>query len=105
MTTITVIQLFLVGLGGISFLTTGVGVLRFPDFYTRIHAVGVADSLGFPCIILALMLQAGWSLIALKLLLLWIFMYITGPTATHAIAKAAYLSGLKPLGKDTINKE
>jgi len=73
-----------------------VGVLRFPDFYTRIHASGVTDTLGATLVLLGLACLAdGWQT-ALKLGVVWLFVMIASPTATHALANAAHASGLKP---------
>jgi multicomponent Na+:H+ antiporter subunit G len=85
-------------LTGAVFLMAGaLGMLRMPDFYTRMHAAGVTDTLGAELIIIGLMLQSGWSLVTVKLALLGLFVFLTSPTATHATANAAYKSGLKPL--------
>lgn len=86
---------------GLFFVLAGtLGVLRLPDFYTRLHAAGMTDTLGAELIILALIIQAGFSQMSLKLMLVGFFLLLTSPTATHAIAHAAYKSGLKPvLGK------
>jgi multicomponent Na+:H+ antiporter subunit G len=75
-------------------------VLRLPDFYTRLHAAGMTDTLGAELILLALIIQSGFSQMSLKLLLVAFFLLATSPTATHAVAHAAYKAGLKPvLGK------
>lgn len=85
-------------LGGSLFvLIGGIGILRLPDVYTRLHAAGVTDTLGMGMILLGLMVQAGFTLITIKLLLILLFMIITGPTASHALAKAALHGGVKPL--------
>ena len=85
-------------LTGAVFLMAGaLGMLRLPDFYTRMHAAGVTDTLGAELIIIGLMLQSGWSLVTVKLALLGLFVFLTSPTATHATANAAYKSGLKPI--------
>ncbi|MCG6900220.1 MAG: monovalent cation/H(+) antiporter subunit G [Gammaproteobacteria bacterium] len=77
-------------LGGAIFLLIGaLGVLRFPDFYTRLHAVSVCDTLGAGLVLAGLMLQGGFSLVTVKLLLMFYFMMFTGPTAVHALAQAA----------------
>lgn len=76
-------------------LIGGVGLVRFPNFYARIHAVGVTDTLGAGLILLACGIEAGWTLLAAKLVTVWAFIYLTGPAATHALAKAAYATGLK----------
>jgi len=87
---------------GIFFMFVGaVGLLRLPDFYTRLHATGKCDTLGEGLIILGLIIYhffyySGISLIPVKLLFLIIFIFIANPTATHAIVKAAYLTGLTP---------
>ena len=88
-------------LGGAIFLLIGaIGVLRFPDFYTRLHAVSICDTLGAGLVLLGLMLQGGLSLVTVKLLLMFYFMVFTGPTAVHALAGAALQGKLKPLVDD-----
>jgi multicomponent Na+:H+ antiporter subunit G len=88
-------------LGGAIFLLIGaIGVLRFPDFYTRLHAVSVCDTLGAGLVLLGLMLQGGLSLVTVKLLLIFYFMIFSGPTAVHALAQAALQSKLKPAVDD-----
>jgi multicomponent Na+:H+ antiporter subunit G len=85
-------------LGGAIFLLVGaIGALRFPDFYTRLHAVSVCDTMGAGLVLVGLMLQSGLSLVTVKLLLMFYFMIFTGPTAVHALAQAAMQSKLKPL--------
>lgn len=84
-------------LGGVVLLFAGgVGLLRFPEFYTRCHASGITDTGATFLILVGLMLQAGFSLITVKLLLILIFLFFTSPTATHALAHAAYTAGIKP---------
>jgi multicomponent Na+:H+ antiporter subunit G len=83
-------------LGGAIFLLIGaIGVLRFPDFYTRLHAVSVCDTLGAGLVLAGLMLQGGLSLVTIKLLLMFYFMMFTGPTAVHALAQAALQAKLQ----------
>lgn len=83
---------------GVFFLLVGAfGLLRFPEFYTRLHATGVTDTGGAELILLGLMIQTGWSLTTLKLALIALFLFLTSPTATHAIANAAHVAGLRPL--------
>jgi multicomponent Na+:H+ antiporter subunit G len=85
-------------LGGAAFLLVGaIGILRFPDFYTRLHAVSVCDTMGAILVLAGLMLQGGLSLVTVKLLLMFYFMIFTGPTAVHALAQAALQGRLKPL--------
>ena len=85
-------------LGGAGFLLVGaIGLLRFPDFYTRLHAVSVCDTMGAGLVLIGLMLQGGLSLVTVKLLLIFYFMLFSGPTAVHALAEAALQGKLKPL--------
>lgn len=88
--------------GGTFFMVVGtIGLLRFPDFYTRLHATGKCDTLGEGLIILGavvyhLFYYSESLLVPIKLLFLIFFIFIANPTATHAIVKAAYETGLKP---------
>ena len=86
--------------GGLFCIVGGIGMLRMPDLYTRLHASSVIESVGAGLILLGLMLQAGLSLITLKLLMLVVLLFIASPTATHAIARVAMLRGLKPILHD-----
>ena len=88
--------LFLIS-GSFFTLTGAVGLFRFPDFFSRTHAASVTDTLGAGLIIIGLMLQAGWGLAFAKLLLILVFSLLASTTASHAMAKAALKSGLKPL--------
>ena len=74
----------------------GIGIIRFPDFYTRMHAAGVTDTLCAGLFFGGLMLHFGMTLASAKLLLIFLFMLFTCPTATHALAKAARHGGLVP---------
>lgn len=84
-------------LTGSFFAFTGaVGLLRLPNFFTRIHGAGVTDTLGAGLMLTGMLLQSGSWIVAAKLILIFLFMMVTGPTATHALAKAALHGGLKP---------
>ena len=72
----------------------GIGMIRMPDFYTRSHAASLTDTFGAALILLGLGFQAGISLIGVKLLFIYIFLYITSPTSAHALVKAAYAKGV-----------
>ena len=74
----------------------GLGLLRFPEFYTRCHAAGITDTGATLLILVGLMLQAGLSLITVKLIFILIFLFFTSPTATHALTHAAYTGGMQP---------
>lgn len=89
--------------GGSVFILIGaLGLLRLPDFWARLHAAGIIDTLGAELMLVGMMFQAGWSQATVKLALLGLFIAITGPTATHALANAAFVTGLRParLAKD-----
>ncbi len=83
--------------GGLFCIVGAVGLLRMPDFYTRVHAASVTDTLGAGLILLGLILQAGWTLIAAKLVMIGLLIFFTSPAATHALARAALGRGVKPL--------
>ena len=73
-----------------------VGLLRLPEFFTRMHGASVTDTLGAGLMLSGMLLQSGDWVVAAKLILIFLFMMVTGPTATHALAKAALHGGLKP---------
>lgn len=77
-------------------IVAAIGIVRFPDFYARIHPAGKSDTLGQFFVLLSLIVYEGLNFISLKLLMIIIFIFIANPTATYAIAKAAWHSGLRP---------
>ena len=83
--------------GGAFCLLGAAGLLRMPDFYTRVHAASLSDNLGAGLVLLGLLLQAGWTLVAAKLVIVGLLIFLTSPVATHALVKAALGRGLKPL--------
>ena len=84
------------GAGSFFAVVGGIGLLRMPGFYARSHAAGVTDSLGLPLILLGCALQAGLSLITIKIGFIAFFVYVTSPTAAHALVKTAYKRGAAP---------
>ncbi|MBI1989058.1 MAG: monovalent cation/H(+) antiporter subunit G [Betaproteobacteria bacterium] len=86
--------------GGVFCVTGALGLVRMPDFYTRMHAASVIETLGAGLILLGLLLQAGLTLIAVKLLMIGLLIFFTSPTATHALAKAAYARGVVHLAQE-----
>ncbi|MDH3631389.1 MAG: monovalent cation/H(+) antiporter subunit G [Gammaproteobacteria bacterium] len=84
-------------LGSFLCLSGGIGIIRFPDFYTRMHAVGVTDTLGAGMILIGLMLQNPDSLVIIKLLMILVMTIFISPVASHALAKAAFRNDLVPL--------
>ncbi len=83
----------------------GVGALRMPDFYTRMHAASLTDTLGTILILSGVILQAGLTLAAIKLAAIMVFLLLTCPTAAYALANAARLSGLSPRPEQTPGKD
>jgi len=82
---------------GSFFVFTGaIGILRFPDIYTRLHAVSLTDTLGLELLVIGLMIESGWSMASLKLFLIGLFILFTSPTAAHALANAAFVSNIQP---------
>ena len=90
-----------ISLGIIALLIGSLGLIRLPDVYCRIHAVGMMDTAGASLIILGMMFHAGFTLVSAKLALVGIFMFFTSPIATHAVAQIAYRMGVKPAGRTT----
>lgn len=86
--------------GGLLCITGGVGLLRMPDFFARVHAAGVTETLAAPLLLIGLMMQMDWSLEMVKVVMILVFVLATNPTASHAMAKAALHGGLKPLQAD-----
>lgn len=82
---------------GFFFIVTGViGILRFPDFYTRLHAMGKTDIAGVALMVTGIAVLEGFTLNGLKVLLIILFIGLASPTATHALGRAAHRAGLKP---------
>ncbi len=90
--------------GGVFCVIGAFGLVRMPDFYTRVHAASVTDTVGAGLLLLGMALQAGFSLVAVKLVMIGLLFLFANPTATHALVKAALARGLQPLlasGDDT----
>lgn len=84
-------------LGGGFFVVVGAfGTWRLPDFWSRLHAASVTDSAGMILLVTGMCLYSGLTLVTVKLIVIGIFLFITGPTTTHAVANAALVSGLRP---------
>jgi len=95
MTPIDVVSLLLLTMGGIFCVIGAVGMLRMPDFFTRAHASSVVETLGAGLILAGLIVEAGLTLAAAKLVILGALIFFASPTATHALAKAAYGRGVE----------
>ena len=83
--------------GGFFFLVGAIGLNRMPDVFTRMHAISVGDTLGAGLLVAGMALQAGPTLVTVKLLLILLVIWFTGPVATHALAQAALHDKLYPL--------
>ncbi len=91
----------LVFVGVFFFIVGTVGLIRFPDTYTRIHAPTKCDTLGLGLIILGLIIYNGFSVVSVKLILILLFLWTTSPTAASAISNAAMEKNI-PFCKDTV---
>jgi multicomponent Na+:H+ antiporter subunit G len=91
-----ILAALLMALGLFFFFVAGFGIVRLPDFYTRLHPAGKADTLGATLLLTGLAILAGPTLLAVKILLVEAFIVLANPTATHAIARAAFKTGLTP---------
>lgn len=78
-------------------LVAGIGVLRLPDVFTRMHAAGIKDTMGSALTLAGLMVVSGFSLVTVKLLIIWGLLWLTCAVATHAVARAALRGGLEPI--------
>ncbi|MFO7817447.1 MAG: monovalent cation/H(+) antiporter subunit G [Thermodesulfobacteriota bacterium] len=104
---INILVIILICSGLILFTGGSVGILRMPDFYTRIHPSGKLDTLGTLCMILGLSVyNIDWAhitlsdtLVSIKMLLIVLFMFYASPTATHAIVDAGLHAGMRPWQK------
>ncbi len=83
--------------GGFFILVGAIGLARMPDLYTRMHAASVTETLGAGLLLIGLMMQAGFTLVTLKLVFLLLLLVFTGPMASHALAQAALHVGVKPV--------
>lgn len=101
-TVVDLLSLVFLLLGSVVVFTTGVGLHRLHRFFTRLHAASITDTLGAGAILFGLALQSGFErpMVTLKLWLILVFLVLTGPVATHALAKAARLQGVRPQGPD-----
>lgn len=86
--------------GGAFCIIGGIGLIRMPDFYTRVHAASVTETLGAGLVLLGLMLQAGLTLVCAKLIVIGVLILFMSPTATHALTHAALERGLRPVLAD-----
>lgn len=86
--------LFMIG-GAVFFLASAIGMLRLPDFYTRIHASGNSETLGCMLSFIGLVVYEGLTLTSLKMVMIFIIVFLANPIGSHILSKAAYKSGHK----------
>ena len=89
-----------IAIGVIALLIGSLGLIKLPDVYCRIHAVGMIDTAGASFIILGMIIHQGFSLVSFKLALIGVFLFFTSPIATHAVAQVAHKMGVKPVGRN-----
>jgi multicomponent Na+:H+ antiporter subunit G len=95
------LAVLLLGAGMFFHVVAALGVLRMPDFYTRLHAISKAETLGVVLTLLAVALWAGPSLTAVKVMFVAIFLFLANPTSTHAIGRAAFRTGVTPWRRES----
>lgn len=86
----------LIAAGCFFILVGAIGLVRMPDVYTRSHGTSIIDTAGAGFLIMGLMLQAGWSLVTLKLVFVLAISFFTLPVITHALAQAALHENVQP---------
>jgi len=96
MSPLDVATAILLAAGAFFFLAGTVGLLRFPDVYTRLHALTKVDNLGLGCVVIALMLRAESLAVVFKLGLIWALALLATATAGYLIANSARANGIRP---------
>ena len=95
-----IISILFVSLGIFFMLVGSIGIIRLPDFYSRTHSVSKSDTLGIIFVILGLVIYEGFTQSSLKLILIVLFIALSNPVGTHALARAAMKKGLSPFFTD-----
>lgn len=99
-----IICIILVVTGIVFMLMGSIGILRLPDFYSRSHATSKSDTLGILFVISGLVVYEGFTLSAIKLIFIILFIAFANPIGTHALARSALLRGLKPFFSEDAKK-
>ncbi|WP_417732329.1 monovalent cation/H(+) antiporter subunit G [Rosistilla oblonga] len=84
-------------IGAFFSIVGGIGIVRLPEFFSRLHGAGITDTMGAGAILLGLVFQVGLSLAAVKLIMILFFLLVTSPSSCHALARSAVTHGLKPV--------
>lgn len=100
-----VVSSFLLIAGVFFGLSGAIGIFKFPDFFTRIHAASITDSITTLLIVGGLLLQTSFDLNTAKLIFILVFLMITSPTASHALAKSARHGGIATLDEEKGTKQ
>jgi multicomponent Na+:H+ antiporter subunit G len=100
-----IISWILLSAGGVFVLVGGIGALRMPNLYTRMHAASVTDTMGAVLVLVGVMVQAGLTLATIKLAAILLFLLITSPTSSYALASAAMIAGIKPDAGSAADRE
>lgn len=96
MIAVDIIAVLLLAVGSIFAIIGGVGIIRLPEFFSRLHGAGITDTMGAGLILAGLIVYAGFSLAAVKLLMIMFFLLVTSPSSCHALARSAMTHGVKP---------
>lgn len=102
---VEILSWILLTIGAFCVLIGGIGAIRMPEFYSRIHAASLTDTAATLFLFSGMMLQAGLTLASVKLFAIMLFLLLTGPTATYALANAALLAGVKPSGQMLLDED
>ncbi|OZU89895.1 Na+/H+ antiporter subunit G [Virgibacillus indicus] len=99
---INILTILFLLVGTFFILSASIGIVRFPDVYTRLHAATKASTLGIACILIGsfLYLYVAHSIVSGKLLLAIVFILLTAPVSAHMISRAAHKNGVKPYLKN-----
>ena len=101
-TLINLISFIFIFIGSITILIGSLGLLRLPDVFSRIHAVGMIDTAGIGFIIFGLLIYSGFTIVSIKLLILGFVLIFTSPISGHAVAISAKKTGLEPITKKSV---
>ena len=93
---IEVISTVLLMIGSAAVLVSGIGIIRMPDVFTRLHAVGITDTAGAAAVLLGLLLRYGWDPVMIKILFLLALLLVLNPSASHALGRAAVHGARRP---------
>ncbi len=96
MIALDIISWIFIVLGGFFSIVGGIGIVRLPEFYSRLHGGGITDTLGAALLMFGLLFQSDSGLVAAKLLMILFFLMVTSPSSCHALASSALKQGLKP---------